>query len=337
MIAMTVILTFLLIVSSILLSAMVAGYETLSTSHLRHWARQKDLAAKKLYPLKARGSGTLLTIEFLRAISLSAALVLITTTLTPWFAWIFITILLFAAFIILTELYLKPIGIRLLILCSGPILTLTNFMKPIMLPLGRMFDRFLEEEPVTLTRQELQRMLASVSPEDTDLTADELRILGKVLTFAEHTVHSIMIPKSRVVSIKVTESLTPIVLDELHKTGHAHFPVMAEDNKTVVGMLHMHDLMDIKLHSGVAATMQPKVYFVDEDRDLDHVLQVFYKTKQTVFVVLNATSDMVGLITIEDVIQCIVGQPELKPHTEPKSPKQPAAENLGTEQIAVIK
>jgi CBS domain containing-hemolysin-like protein len=333
MLSMSVILFFLLLTASIFLSAMAAGYRTLSTSHLRYWAKQKDDAAKKLYPLKARGSSTFLTLELLRALCLSAVVVLITSAFAAWFAWLIIAIILFIAFIVLTELFLKPFGIRLLMLCSAPLLGLTNAIKVVMLPLGRVFDNFLNDEPVTLTREELKRMLDAVSPEDTDLSSDELRILAAVLQFSKRTVHDVMIPKSKVISVPVSESLTPVILDDLYKSGHAHFPVLGEDKKTVVGLLNMHDLMDIKHNSAVAEAMQQKVFFVDEDRDLEHVLQVFYKTKQTVFVVHNPASDMVGLITIEDVLQQIVGKPE----PEPKEPIEKVVEAPGDEQMAVVK
>lgn len=329
MIGMSVTLFLLLLVTSILLSAMAAGYGTLSTSHLRHWARQKDEAAKKLYPIKARGSGTLLTIELLRALSLGATVVLLTSKLSAWLAWLVISLLLFAAFIVLTQLYLKPLGIRLLIWFGTPLLSLTHLLKPIMLPLGRVFDRFIEDEPVTLTRNELKRKLEAVELGDTDLTDDELRILKTILTFSSLTVHDVMIPKSKVVTVPENEALTPIVVDDLYKSGHSHFPILGEDKKTVVGILNMHDLMDIKHLSAVTDIMQQKVSFVDEDRDLEHVLEVFYKTKQTVFVVHNSVSDMVGLITIEDVVQQILGKPGAKEHHD-------AHVGAGDEEAAVV-
>jgi len=315
---------------------MVAGYATLSTSHLRHWARQKDAAAKKLYPLKARGSGVLLTLELLRAFSFSAVVILVTNNFGIWQSWAIISVLLFVAFIVLTQLYLKPFGIRLLVWLSSPLLALTNGLKPIMLPLGRLFYSFLDEEPVTLTKEELQRMLEAVSPEDTDLSEEELRILESVLTYSARTVHDIMIPKSKVVTVPVGEALTPIVLDGLYKTGHAHFPVMGDDKKTVVGMLNMHDIMDINRHPSVEAAMQQKVYFVDEDRGLDHALEVFYKTKQTVFVVHNSASDMVGIITMEDILQQILGKPGAKEHHKPVEPENLKVEDTGSEQAAVV-
>lgn len=299
---------------------MTVAYGTLSTSHLRHWARKKDPAALKLYPFKARGSASYITIEMLRAICLSAAFILLSRQLTPWWAWILSSVLFFLAFIVLTQLYLKPVGLRLLVLLSRPLLALTHLLKPITLPLGRIFDSFLEDEPVTLTRSQLTTMLDAVTPEDTDLSADELRVLGKVLDFSEKKVHDVMIPRNKAVTISITDTLSPIVLDELHKSGHERFPVISEDGKSVVGILNMHDLMDIKQHSAVEEIMMQKVYFVEEDRDLNHVLQVFYKTKQSVFVVNNSASDMVGLISIEDIVQQILGKPAHEVKHEPPRP-----------------
>lgn len=316
-----------LLLVSILLSAMVAGYSTLSTSHLRHWARQKDDAAKKLYPLKARGSGALLTLEMFRALSLSAVVVIITSNLSSWTSWLLIALLLFVAFIVLTQLFLKPLGVRMLIWFSSSILSITHALKPLTLPLGRVFDRFIDDEPITLTRNELDKMLCEVAPGDTDLNDFEIQILKKVLGFSGLRVHDVMIPRSKMVTVLADEELTPIVINDLYKSGHSHFPVMGDDKKTVVGFLNMHDLMDIKQHGKASDAMQQKVYFVDEDRNLEQVLEVFYKTKQTVFVVHNSASDAVGLITIEDVLQQILGKPSEKVHheTEPSTSDEEVA------------
>ncbi len=306
---MSVLLVLALLVLSLCLSAMASAFQMLSQSHLRHWAKQKDTAALKLYPLKARGSATYLMIEILRALLVSAAFVLIATSIDPWLAWAVCSALVFIAFIVLTQLYLKPFGMRLLIIMSRPLLAVTNALKPLTLPLGRVFDAYLEQEPVTLTRSELQAMLESVQPEDTDLSQEEVRVLSSVLSFSHKTVHEVMIPKSKVVTVKLGEKLTPIIIDELYKTGHARFPVVSDDGKAVVGILHIHDIMDVKAPESVEDAMQPRVNYVDEDRELDHVLQTFYKTKQSVFVVHNQASDMVGLISVEDVLQLILGKP----------------------------
>ena len=152
---MSVTLLIVLMAISICLTAMVNAYSTLSTAHLRHWGRKKDPTASKLYPLKAEGSATLLTLELFRALSLGSVVVLLANLTSPLFTWLISAIGFFVAFIILAPLYLKPFGLKLLAMFSEVILLLTRFLKPVTFPLGRIFDRFISEEPVTLARADL--------------------------------------------------------------------------------------------------------------------------------------------------------------------------------------
>lgn len=294
---------------SLMLTAMVAAYSSLSTSHLRHWGRKKDPTAKKLYPLKAEGSATLLTLELFRALSLSASVIVLSGLLSPVWAWLSASVAFFVAFIVLTQLYMKPLGLKLLALTSEIILFLTRVLKPITFPLGRVFDRYLAEEPVTLTRADLGKLLKEVEPEDTDISRDELRIMGHALTFGDKVVHDIMTPYKDVASVSINETISPVVLDELHGSGHSRFPVTSEDGKQTVGILYMHDLHDVKGHSTVKEVMRKHVYFVNEDRELEHVLQAFRRTKQHLFIVVNTAAEPVGVIAIEDVVEQILGQP----------------------------
>ncbi len=305
---MSVLLLLLLTAAGLCLTAMATAYGTLSTPHLRHWGRKKDPTATKLYPLKAQGSATMLTIELLRALIISAALILLAHMVPTLIAWAFASTAFFVAFIVLTQLYLKQFGLRALTFFSSGLLFLTRLLKPITLPLGRIFDRFLDEEPVTLTKADLSKLITEVEPEDTDISTDELRILKHALNFSDKTVHDVMTPRSVMTAVKVNDTLSPVVLDELHKSGHSRFPVLNEDGKEMVGILYLHDMMKMKSHALVKEVMRSKVYFVHEDRELDDVLQAFLKTKQHLFVVVNSFAEAVGLITIEDVIEQILGK-----------------------------
>jgi CBS domain containing-hemolysin-like protein len=306
----SVIIILLLAAASLCLTAMASAYGMLSTSHLRYWARQKDPAAKKLYPLKARGSAVLLTLELLRALMLSGAIILLSTLLSPWPAWLVASSLFFIVFIVLTPIYLKPFGLRMLAASSSQLLALTQALKPVTLPLGRIFDRFIAAEPVTLTKSDLTRMVDEVSADDTDLSAEELRIIRHALSFGNLTVHDIMTPWSAITTIREDEILTPVVLDELHKSGQSRFPVRSGDGKETVGLLYTQDIMQINNRPPVVKDiMHPSVVLVNEDRELDHALQAFLKSKQHLFVVVNGSAEAVGTVTVDDVVQRIIGKP----------------------------
>lgn len=297
------------LIFSVLLTAMALSLRSLSLPHLRYWARKGDPTSKKLYVLKARGSAVLLTVELFRSLAISGTLVLLTLQLWGVLAWLIGAATLFVAFIVLTELYLRPVGTWLLAQSAPVLLSLSQLLKFITVPLGRLFDQFLEEMPVVLTRSELVHMIGSVQVSDTDLSGDELRIVKHALTFGEKSVHDIMTPRSVIRSVKEHDVLSPVFLDELHKSGHSRFPVFDDENNEVLGLLYVKDLLDVKSHTQVSEVMHKPVHYVNEDRELDHVLQAFIRTKQHMFLVVNGFAEITGLVTIEDVIEQVLGKP----------------------------
>lgn len=297
------------LVLSVLLTAMSLSLRSLSVSHLRYWARKGDPTSKRLYPLKARGSASLLTIEIFRSLAISGSLVLLSATLWGAAAWLIGAVILFLVFIVLSELYLMPIGTWLLATLSGFLLGLSQVLKIVTNPLGRVFDRFLAEAPVTLTRAELSHMINSVQVSDTDLSSDEVRIVKHALTFGEKKVRDIMTPRSVIQSVRDDDVLSPVLLDELHKSGHSRFPVLSADGEGAVGILYLKDLFDVKSHTRVAELMRGPMHYVNEDRELDHVLQAFLRTKQHLFLVVNPFAEITGLVTIEDVVEQVLGKP----------------------------
>lgn len=240
---------------------------------------------------------------------IAGTLTLLAVLIHGLLAWLIGAAVLFLAFVILSEIYLRPLGTRLLAMSSGVLLALSHLLRPVTYPLGRMLDRFIAEQPVTLARSELDHMLSSVAAADTDLSADELRIVRHALSFGDKKVLDIMTPRSVISKVKADDVLSPALLDELHKSGHSRFPVFSDQPEEAVGLLYIKDLLELKKHAKVSELMHRPVYFVNENRELDHVLQAFIRTKQHLFLVVNSFAEITGLVTIEDVIEQVLGKP----------------------------
>jgi CBS domain containing-hemolysin-like protein len=120
-----------------------------------------------------------------------------------------------------------------------------------------------------------------------------------------------MTPRGVIDSISKKELLGPLVLDDLHKTGHSRFPVIDGDIDHVVGMLHIQDLLilDAKQRSNtVEKVMEPRVFYVREDQTLEHALTAFLRTRHHLFVVVNEFRETVGVLSLEDVIEVLLGR-----------------------------
>lgn len=142
------------------------------------------------------------------------------------------------------------------------------------------------------------------------LTRDEQKLIRYGLEFSGVTVESVMTPRSVMDVIKKDELLGPLMLDELHKTGHSRFPVYDEDVDHIIGILYVRNLMqlhDKKTHKAHELMTVP-VHYIKEDQTLDHALAAFLRTHHHLFVVVNEYRETVGILTLEDTIEALLGR-----------------------------
>lgn len=143
------------------------------------------------------------------------------------------------------------------------------------------------------------------------ISQDEKKLLEHGLKFEERLVSEIMTPRGVIDSISKKEMLGPLVLDDLHKTGHSRFPVTDGDIDHVVGVLHVKDLLTIdskRKSTTVEKAMEPRVFYIREDQTLGHALAAFLRTHHHLFVVVNEFRETVGLLSLEDVVETLLGR-----------------------------
>jgi CBS domain containing-hemolysin-like protein len=176
----------------------------------------------------------------------------------------------------------------------------------------RLVRSYVPETPETElhSRDELQHLVTH-APHNI-LTNDERKFILSGLEFAHHEVRDVMTPRSMIDAINKTEVLGPLVLDDLHKKGHSRFPVIETDVDHVVGVLHLRDVLRIdtgrKHTAKVETAMEQVVYYINERQTLDHALAAFIKTHHHLFIVVNEFRETVGLLTLEDVIESLIGK-----------------------------
>lgn len=142
------------------------------------------------------------------------------------------------------------------------------------------------------------------------LTADQRTLIESALRFGDKRVASVMTPKSVIRSVRKEEFLGPLVLSELHAYGHSRLPVIDGDIDHIVGTLHLRDLLslDVKRSTTAEKAMEAKVYYIHEDDTLEHALSAFIKVRHHLFVVINDERETVGLLSLEDVMEALIGR-----------------------------
>lgn len=157
-----------------------------------------------------------------------------------------------------------------------------------------------EEDLIALLEQQKKQ-------QDNRIPENEIDLLMHALRFGKQTVTDVLVPKRAVKTISTGENIGPVLMDELHSSGHSRFPVYETTKDNLVGVLYMHDLVSTKQGGTVRDVMRPKLSYVHEDFTLYQMLQAFGKTKQHLFIVVNNFEEYVGIITIEDVLKRVIG------------------------------
>jgi magnesium and cobalt transporter len=142
---------------------------------------------------------------------------------------------------------------------------------------------------------------------------DALAMLEGVFAVAELQVRDIMVPRSQMTVVTREdrpETMVPMVID----SGHSRFPVIGEDRDTVVGILLAKDLLRYYVEAGgkpfdLREVLRPAV-FVPESKRLNVLLQEFRRNHNHMAIVVDEYGGVAGLVTIEDVIEQIIGDIE---------------------------
>ena len=145
------------------------------------------------------------------------------------------------------------------------------------------------------------------------LSADNLSMIERILLVSEMQVREVMVPKAQMVVIRKDsklEKLLPIVIE----SGHSRFPVVAAAGKDVIGMLLAKDLLKYEFNRqpqpfAISDIMRP-VVFVPQSKRLDILLREFRVNRNHIAIVLDEYGHVAGLVTIEDVLEQIVGEIE---------------------------
>jgi CBS domain containing-hemolysin-like protein len=146
---------------------------------------------------------------------------------------------------------------------------------------------------------------------DNRLSREELDIARHALTFGDKLVCDYMTPRSQMISVAANEKVGPVLMDTLHKSGHTRFPVYDTKPGNVIATLYMHDLVADKSGGIVKDIAKPAVFYAHDSQTLYQTLMAFLKTKHHLFIVVNSFEEIVGIITLEDVLEQILGRPIL--------------------------
>jgi magnesium and cobalt transporter len=184
------------------------------------------------------------------------------------------------------------------------------------------------------SRDEIQTFIES----DAELDAEEKSMLSGVLEVSETQVREVMVPRSQMVVIDIEDEFDDI-LKLIVESGHSRFPVIGEDRDEVLGILLAKDLLryfgsDKARELTIQKLLRP-ASVIPESKRLNALLKEFRASHNHMAIVVDEYGGVAGLLTIEDVLEEIVGEIDDEHDQEEAEYIQPDEDRDGKPAFAV--
>ena len=185
---------------------------------------------------------------------------------------------------------------------------LVYFITKVTQYLFRMFGAKGSHGIPFVTREEL-RLIFKMSRKGSDLTPEEVTMIDRLFDFAHTTVKEVMVPLVDVVAVEDTATVKE-VLELIDVKGHSRFPVYHERIDNIIGVINSFDLLDSSLSKGPLTSFIRTASYVPEVKPVDDLLIEMQKQRKHLSIVVDEYGGSVGIITIEDILEEIVGEIE---------------------------
>lgn len=325
---MYTILAIICVSFAALFSSLTIGLMSLDLSTLRRKIKHGDKDAEKVYHIRKNGMLLLTTLLLGNAAASSFFAIILGHMLHGFVAGILATILLFIFGEILPQAAVSRYALRFGAQTAGLIRFIMWIASPICYPIAWGLNKLLGEEgPTQYTKRDILSIIEDDTSPNTEVDQDERRIARGAFSFSHKNVEHVMTPNTVVKTLHINDVIDKKYLADLKEFGYSRLPVSDEETNQFMGMLFLKDLLGIKLPKKVSDLMDKTIYFVHPSDPLDSVLNKFIKTKTHLFVVLDEFGGFEGIITIEDVIEEIIGTEIMDEDDDVPDLRQAAIEN----------
>ena len=165
-------------------------------------------------------------------------------------------------------------------------------------------------KPSLVTEEEIRALIKIGVVEDA-VHKEKYKMLSKVFDFSDAVVKAVMTPKKDIVAIDSSAGLDDI-LEHVVESGYSRLPVYQGSPDNIVGMINMKDLLNLS-HNRELIGFQEIVYpatFVSESKKVTELLKEFQKGHTHLAVVTDSHNKVIGIVTLEDLVEEIVGEIE---------------------------
>lgn len=196
--------------------------------------------------------------------------------------------------------------LRVLSVLALPAVKIVSFLSDLVV---RPFGVHVRFASPILSEEEL-KMLLEAGEEEGVIENEEKEMIHSIFDFTDTVARQVMVPRTDMDAVPVTSSLADL-LEIITTTGHTRIPIYEENVDNIVGVVNAKDLLPI-LSNGVQdfdiRSVMREAYFIPETKDIDELLAEFRHGHIQMAIVRDEYGGTAGLVTVEDLIEEIVGE-----------------------------
>ena len=314
----------LLLLLSALFSACEAAMLSINKVRLRHLMEQGHRSAALTYgllPQLDRVIGTLLVANNLVTVAITS---IASWLFVSWLGWeqglAASTVIVTSVLLLIGEVTPKMFATTHSEVVAFAVVRPLRVLMVLLYPLASFFTwagrsllralRIPTKRRMPLVTEEEIKVMIQMGREAGVLAEEELRMLHRIFEFSDSVVREVMVAREHIAGVDLTRAKPEDVLDVLIEEGHARIPVYRGTIDEVAGVIYARDLLAMVRHSRlfVLADLIRPVVFVRETKRLAELLSEFQRDKVQIAIVRNAAGKTLGLVTIEDLLEEIVGE-----------------------------
>lgn len=276
---------------------------------LKRKAESGDEDAALIYPVRADGN-LLLTTLLIGNVLVNAVLSIFLSSLTTGLVAVVAATMLIVIFgEILPQAMFNRQAIYLGARFAWVVRLFLFVLYPVAKPIAWTLDKMLGAElPDIYSKQELVKLIEDhEDSHHSEVDEDEERIITGALTFSDRKVHDSMTPRTVVHAFDENKIIDEELLQEVRECGLSRFPIFKGDLDTITGMLYSSQLIGGgNIGKRVGDVGSQEVRYMQENTSLDDALHTFIKTHKHLSIVRDEFGGMVGVLTLEDVLEEII-------------------------------
>ncbi|MDX9850003.1 MAG: hemolysin family protein [Anaerolineaceae bacterium] len=248
---------------------------------------------------------------------ISAFIYFIFTSLLPQMAiWaVFLMVILAALLLLLVEFALEGLVLHAPEKWAIRVAGLGDIMRFVFSPLAVLMmavlgsSESLQQRLGPVTEEEI-RTWVNTDQGENGLEKDERAMIYSIFQFGETLCREIMVPRIDITGLEVNATVQEAI-DAFTRTGHSRVPVYEETIDEVIGLLYAKDLLATNLTEKEKTEVRPflrKAYFIPESKNVDELLREMQAQGVHMAVVVDEYGGTAGLVTLEDIVEEIVGE-----------------------------